>query len=396
VASLIVVEDLVGSAVLGRGGHAIIVLHFLEALRRLGHDVVFVEFISEPPDSAQSAYWSQVINGRWSADRAALLNSESGESYAGLARGAVARQAERSSAVISLAAQYRARPWPVIGDVRPRIGIDKDPAYTQLWAAEAVTPAEIYGEHDFYFTVGLNVGTSKSKIPTLGLQWHPIMQPVVLDWWSGDWPVARDRFTTVGAWRDYGYLEFEGQLLGPKVEEFERFIGLPALAGEPIELTLAIDPEDPDLERLRRHGWLVQNPSLVYSAEDFRSYVAGSLAEFSCAKGGYVGTHSGWFSDRSACYLAAGRPVVVQATGIEDVLPVGEGLFSVRSVEEAADAMRAIRGDYPIHSRAARAIATEYLDAQRIVAGMLETCGIGAAGEARSVASMDPTGAPRG
>jgi glycosyltransferase involved in cell wall biosynthesis len=199
---------------------------------------------------------------------------------------------------------------------------------------------------------------------------------VVLEWWSTDAPLERDRFTTVGAWRDYGYLELNGMTLGPKVEEFTKFIDLPRVAGEQLELALAIDDDDPDRELLGAHGWRLEDPARVRTPSMFRDYVAGSLGEFSCAKGGYVGTRSGWFSDRSACYLAAGRPVVLQDTGFEDVLPVGDGLFAVRDVDEAAAAIAEVRSEYERHRRGARELAREYFDAERLMARMLEESGI--------------------
>lgn len=375
-ATVIVVEDLVGPAVLGRGGHALHVLQFLEGLRRAGHEVIFIEFLDRGPTPGQRRSWEEIFRRWWPADHAALLDGETGESHAGLGRDSVARWADRGSAVIQLAASYRSTPWPIIGEVRPRVLIDGDPAYTHLWAAAGSSPADIWGEHDVHFTVGLNIGSSRCAVPTLDIHWRPIAHWVVPDWWPAGRPVTRDRFTTVGAWRDYGYLEFEGRMLGPKVEEFEAFLDLPARLAEPVELTLAIDPDDPDLDRLAEHGWIVSDPSTVSTPERFRDYVAGSLGEFSCAKGGYVGTRSGWFSDRSAAYLAAGRPVVVQATGFEDVLPVGEGLFAVTSTEEAVEAMRAIRSQYERHSRAAREIAHRYMDAERLAATVLDACGI--------------------
>jgi glycosyltransferase involved in cell wall biosynthesis len=261
--------------------------------------------------------------------------------------------------------------------VRPRILFEQDPGYTHLWAAEG-DPADIFGEHDLYFSVGANVGTARSSIPTLGIEWNPLWPPVVLDWWPVAAALERDRFTTVGAWRDYGYLEFNGRILGPKVDEFEKFMELPRRTGEELELTLAIDDDDPDQERLRGAGWRLEDPDIVSTPERYRDYVAGSLGEFSCAKGGYVGTHSGWFSDRSACYLAAGRPVVLQATGFEDILPTGEGAFAVNDVEQAAAAIVEIRSDYARHSRAARRLAEEFFDAERLMAHMLNEAGLAA------------------
>lgn len=370
-ARLIVIEDLVGPSVAGRGGHAIHVLQFLEGLRRLGHDVLFLEFLDDPPTPAQTAAFATLLDGRCGA----LLNGATGESFAGMPRRDVADFAAGADALISLAAHYRREPWPLLESVRPRILIEQDPGYTHLWAAEG-DPREIFGEHDFVFTVGANVGTPRSPIPECGLNWRPLWPPVVLDWWTDAGGVTRDCFTTVGAWRDYGYLEFDGRTLGPKVEEFTKFIELPRLSGDRLELTLAIDDDDPDRKLLLSHGWRLEDPTSVSTPGTFRDYVTGSLAEFSCAKGGYVGTRSGWFSDRSACYLAAGRPVVLQATGFEDVLPVGEGVFAVRDVDEAVGAIAEVRGDYDRHRAAAREVAREFFDAERLLSGMLEQSGL--------------------
>jgi hypothetical protein len=372
---LIAIEDLVGPSVAGRGGHAIHVLQILEGLRRLGHDVLFLEYLDDAPAADAAAEFMTLLADR----RGALLDSATGDSFAGLSRREVAAFAAGADAVISLAAHYRRDPWPLIEAVRPRILLEQDPGYTHLWAAEG-EPLEIFGEHDFLFTVGANVGTARSPIPTGGLTWRALWPPVIIDWWTGALPVVRDRFTTVGAWRDYGYLELDGQIFGPKVDEFTKFIELPHVSGEQLELTLAIDDDDPDRELLLGRGWRLEDPSLVSTPARFREYVAGSLGEFSCAKGGYVGTRSGWFSDRSACYLAAGRPVVLQATGFEDVLPVGEGVFAVADVEEAAAALVEVRGDYDRHRRAASELAREFFDAERLMARMLEESGIPARG----------------
>jgi hypothetical protein len=128
---------------------------------------------------------------------------------------------------------------------------------------------------------------------------------------------------------------------------------------------------------LQEHGWHIESPEVVSTPALYRNYVEGSLGEFSCAKGGYVGTRCGWFSDRSACYLAAGRPVILQATGFDELLPTGRGLFSVKTVEEGMEALRAIRRDYPSHSAAAREIAHEHFDSNKVVRRVLSDAGIG-------------------
>ena len=121
--------------------------------------------------------------------------------------------------------------------------------------------------------------------------------------------------------------------LGPKADEFRKFMNLPALAGEELEIVINISPDDPDIDELKAHRWRLASPDRVRLPEMYRDFIAGSAAEFSCAKGGYTGTRCGWFSDRSECFLAAGRPVVLQSTGFEDLLPTGKGLFSVRTVD---------------------------------------------------------------
>lgn len=374
-ARLVVVEDLVGPSVLGRGGHAMHVLQALECLRRLGHEVLFLEFLDEAPGAAALASFRTLTDEWWDPRRAALLDAASGRSLAGAGADDVASFATGADALISLAAHYRREPWPLLADVRPRILVEQDPGYTHLWALDD-DPSDIFGVHDVYFTVGANVGTPRSPLPTSGIAWQPLWPPVVLDWWTPGRPVQRDRFTTIGAWRDYGHLEFEGQVLGPKVDEFERFIDLPRRSGEQLELALAIDDEDPDRDRLAEHGWLLEDPGIVDTPARYRDYVEGSLGEFSCAKGGYVGTQSGWFSDRSACYLAAGRPVILQATGFEDVMPTGEGVFAVHDVEEAAAALAEVRADIPRHSRAARTLAREFFDGERLLGHMLAEAGV--------------------
>jgi hypothetical protein len=377
-ATLIVVEELAGPAVCGRGGHAMRILQWLHGLERLGHRVLFLEFLEDDPGEGKAAaitYFREVISKWWRLESAALLDP-SGDSLCGLSYNGIREIALTAAAVITLMPTYRRNPPPLVADIRPRILLEADPAYTHLWAIEERDPSAIFGEHDHYFTVGMNVGTPSCTVPTLGIRWRGLWNPVVLDWWLPVLPVVRDRFTTIADWRGYGYLEFEGRILGPKAEEFRQFIGLPRQTGETIELALDISAEDPDCAYLREHGWTLESPEVVRNAEQFRDYVSGSLGEFSCAKGGYVGTHCGWFSDRSACYLAAGRPVVLQATGFEDYLPTGKGLFAITNVDEAAEAIRAIRRDYATHSAAARQLAQEYFDSDKVLRRLLDEVGL--------------------
>jgi hypothetical protein len=376
--TILVVEDMAGPASVGRGGHGMYVLQWLRGLELEGFNVFFLEFLAEDPGTARPSvvrYFHETVRTWRRPDRTALMLESTGESLYGLDAAQIAAAASEAAAVVTLAAHYRRQPYPLIDRVRPRVLIEQDPGYTHLWAAGG-DPADVFGEHDVYYTVGGNVGSLRCRLPTLGIAWRPIWNPVVLDWWPAESAVVRDRFTTVADWRGYGYLEFEGRVLGPKAEEFRKFIDLPRLAGENVGIALNIDPEDPDLPLLRSSGWVVEGSEVVSDSARYREFVTGSRGEFSCVKGGYAGTNGGWFSDRSACYLAAGRPVVLQATGFEDLLPTGRGLFAVRTPEEAAEAIRAIRRDYALHSAAARAVAADHFDSRKVVGRLMTDLGL--------------------
>jgi hypothetical protein len=378
-ATLIVVEDLAAPATIARGGQTMHLLQWLHGLRNQGHQVLFVEFLEADPRKNRATavrYFRDTIETWWDPAWAALLIRDTTESLCGMDARQIARIADKAAAVLTLAAHYRRDFPPLIDKVRPRILLEQDPGYTHLWAAGQSDPAEIFGEHDLYFTVGMNVGTPRCSLPTFDIQWRPLGYPIVLDWWSGARPLTRDYFTTIADWRGYGYLEFEGKMLGPKAEEFRKFITLPRRIGEPVEIAILIDDDDPDIMLLHRHGWKLESTKVVASPALFIDYITGSLGEFSCTKGGYVGTHSGWFSDRSAAYLAAGRPVVLQATGFQDHLPTGKGLIAARTVDEAAEAITAIRQDYAVHAAAARELACEYFDANKVARYVLEEAGI--------------------
>jgi hypothetical protein len=378
-ATLIVLSDLASPASVHRAGLAAYELQWVHGLERLGHQVLCLEFLAEDPGSERQAvvhYFRDCMAVRRQPALCALVVERSREVLYGLDVGEITRHAGRAAAVLTLAARYRREPYPLVDRVRPRVLIETDPGYTHLWAAGG-DPAAVFGVQDFYYTVGGNVGSPRCALPTGNIRWRPVWNPTVLDWWSGERPVRRDRFTTLADWRGYGYVEFQGHVLGPKAEEFRKVIDLPRRVGEPLELALQIDPEDPDVAYLRGHGWLLESPAVAASLDLYREYVAGSAGEFSCAKGGYAGTRCGWFSDRSQAYLASGRPVVLQATGFEDLLPTGRGLFAFRTPEEAAEAIRAVRRDYAPHSAAARVIAREHFDSDRILRRLLAEIGAG-------------------
>jgi hypothetical protein len=345
-------------------------------LHELGHDVLFVNWVEQEPAAAAQRYLARVMETWWHPSRAALVMGESLRPLWGVGADHVSKVARRADALITVAISGRKHPPSVLADIRPRILVDQDPGYSHLWAELVGSADQVFGVHDVYFTVGANVGTPRCAVPTFGLRWIPTWNPVVLDLWRPEAPIVRNQFTTIADWWGGKYLEFEGHVLGPKREEFLRFLDLPRRSGESIHLALDIPPGDPDIQMLEGYGWEVASPALVESPEGYADWIGTSLGEFSCAKGVYVGTQCGWFSDRSACYLAAGRPVVVQDTGFGHLLPAREGLFAVRNVEEATEAFRAIRRDYARHAKAARRIAVEHFHAARVLAPLLAEAGI--------------------
>jgi hypothetical protein len=377
-ARLIVIEDIVWDGTISRGGHTMFMLEWLQGLKRLGHEVLFLDLVrsdfQEQRERVSDAF-GEVIQKWWHPNLTSLMVGSTLDSLYGLDAAAVSRFAEKSAALIAVGVPPSREPFPLTAKVRLRILIDQDPVYTQSWVTTR-DPLEIFGDQDLYFTVGGNIGSPRCSVPTFGIDWRPIWNPIVLDWWSPQPETTNDRFTTVADWYTQGYITFGNRVLGPKVEEFRKFLELPRLIGEEIEVVLTINPDDPDIAKLTNLGWRIRHPDTVRTPERYREYVRNSRGEFSCAKGGYAATRSGWFSDRSQAYLAAGRPVILQATGFEDLLPIGKGLFAFTTMDEAVEAIRAVLADYPSHSAAARQIAFEHFDSDKILRRLLAEAGV--------------------
>jgi hypothetical protein len=249
--------------------------------------------------------------------------------------------------------------------------IDSDPVFTQIKVAKGQSSLLRSLElHDVHFSFGERV---RERWPDSPVDWQPTRQPVLLDDWMGD-TSPRDAFTTVMNWTSYKPIEHEGRAYGQKDMEFMRFIDLPTAVDPVLEIAVnegktRVTPR----EFLAHRGWRVVDPDVMCpDLESYREYIQGSAAEWSVAKNGYVEGKPGWFSCRSACYLAAGRPVVVQDTGFEGILPTGEGLLSFRTIEEAAEGIREVAGDYERHGRAAREIAGEFFEARQVLGSLLE------------------------
>lgn len=352
-----------------QGGAAWAVLQYVHGLAELGHDVYLVEPVpGRRPDPASAAYFTALVRAQGLDGRAALLGTEDA---LGVDRGALARVAGRADVLFNLAGMLTDE--RLLDPVPVRIYVDLDPGFTQLWHAAEGIDMRLAG-HTHHVTVGPRVAEPDCPIPDCGLEWIGTVPPVVLNRWpeaddGGDHPL-----TTVANWRGYGSITHRGVHYGQKAHSLRPLIRLPELAGVRFRLALGIHPDErSDLEALRTHGWELVDPVRVAATPGaYRSFLQASRAEFGVAKSGYVAGRTGWFSDRSVCYLACGRPVIAQDTGFGASVPTGEGLFAFQTVDDVVTAVEEIGRDYQRQCRAARELAETHFSSRRVLPRLLE------------------------
>ena len=366
-------------------------IHYIVGLQRLGHEVYYVEDTSRIPyDPVQQtptedySYAAGILarlaaefgfEGRW----AFCPRYKSREETAGLPRPFLDRLYPEADALLNLCGSHE------LNDDLLRseriIYVESDPAVEQIKVDQGSTATrEFLARHMARFTFGENIGREEFPVPLHGLTWLPTRQPVVTDFWRGSGPPAPEaRFTSIAnlatggkkdiAWRGEHYL-------WSKLPEFEKYRAAPVRAGEDFELATSF--KEPAVgEAFRRNCWQIVSPDEI--SVDYRRYVAyvqGSKGEFTVAKDQYVRLRTGWFSDRSACYLAAGRPVITQQTGFTRHYGGEAGLFAFETMEEVTDAVRRINADYAKHSRAAYAVAREFFEAETVLRSLLERAGV--------------------
>jgi len=371
------------------GGYAWQAAHYLLGLAALGHEAWFYEDtghydLAYDPEAdvfsqeygfglrATGAFLSRLgLGERW-----VFADVSRGREH-GPAAGRAAALLSEADLVVNVAGVNRIPPERRGG--RPAVYVDVDPAFTQIRAADGDPLLRaVLDEHVAHFTLGENIGTARSPLPTGGYRWRPTRSPVALEWWCDAGTPVRG-WTTVGRWDERSRdLVWRGERWGwNKRSEWLRCLDLPARTGADLEVAMDVERTPGDLEALAAHGWGVRDPRAV-SADPwtYRDYLRGSRGEFTVAKDVNVRLRSGWFSDRAACYLAAGRPCVEQDTGFGDVLPLGPGLHAFRSVEEAAAAIRAVEGDWARASAHAAGVARECFAADRVVGAILAAAGL--------------------
>jgi hypothetical protein len=388
--NLVVVSSVIANKP-GNGGNARMVLNWLQGLEQLGLDVFFVEQIRSehcfdaqgtPAPASQSAnrsYFEDVMKTHGFSRRAALICDAGDALESAVVHGATPSElhdlADSADLLINISGHLS------VGALKERFRrkayVDLDPGYTQMWHDGQPGAARLEG-HDVFFTVGQRVGTDGCRIPTNGISWMPMRQPIVLKECRADGPASM-RFTTIASWRGaYAPISRDGETFAAKAHEFRKFMELPRVSRQAFEIALDIHPcETRDLRALQDSGWRLVNPrSVAGTPEDYCHYIEGSAAECSAAQGMYVQTRSGWFSDRSAQYLAAGRPVLVQDTGFATPGQHGEGLLLFDTVAQAAEGADRIARDYGGHSAAARWLAEQYFDSDTQLSQLLERAGV--------------------
>ena len=249
---------------------------------------------------------------------------------------------------------------------------DGDPAFSQVWVDSYGVDMH-FAAHDRFVTAGLRLGRPGTFAPTCGIEWIPTFPPVVLRYWPYSPQENFDRFTSVAHWEGYKSSEWRGEWFHGKREEFQKFTNVPRLVSRPIELATHVATHEAELGPFREGGWRFTEAAPICSTLDaYAAYIRGSSAEFSIAKGGYVLSRAGWFSDRGVCYAASGKPLVAQDTGLGGLLPVGEGFHPFSTPQQAIAACERVIADFPAQQRAARALAEEYFDSAKVIARILD------------------------
>jgi hypothetical protein len=370
------------------GGHTWVFLQYLLGFKRLGWKVLLVDRLE--PDmcvdaagapcalehSVNLAYFERVMNG-FGLGQDYHLSYNHGERVIGRSHRDTLDFIASAELFINVMGFCDDR--ELLRRAGRKVFLDIDPGFGQMWRETGLH--DLFAGHDAFVTIGLNIGREECSIPTCGLPWITSPQPVVLDQWP-ECPAPSDgRITSIATWRGpFGPVEYRGEIYGLRAHEFRRFAALPARIAQPFELALDIHPADvKDLALLRENQWgLIDPKSVAADPWTYRTYLQQSAAEFMIAKGMYVQTGSGWLSDRSLCYLASGKPVIAQDTGIAKHYPTGEGLVTFRTLDEASEACERVMRDHAHHARAARELAERYFDSDKVLASLLARLGVAA------------------
>jgi hypothetical protein len=364
------------------GGLVLFILHYLFGLKQLGYDVVFIEHYGwfnscyNPQSNTMSDDPSYGIKEMLRNFKKLGLEKwcyvDADGVFHGMSRAEVRQLCGDADILLSL---WQTTWLDEFAECSKRVFVDTDPGFTQFDMSPSPSPSRdgYASPYDFHhhFTYGTRIGMDDCPIPTHGLNWKPTRPPVVLELLPPVFTPEAQYFTTVMGWNARKPITYNGVEYGQKDIEFMRVIGLPKIVGDVFEITLG--GANAPLEKIAEAGWRINDPlKITKTPWTYRDYIAQSRGEFSVAVNLEVKTRSGWFSDRTAAYLASGKPVIVQDTGFSEFLPTGKGLFAFQNSANAVDAVAIIDSDYKQHCNAARQIAEEYFDSRKVLTEILE------------------------
>jgi hypothetical protein len=350
-----------------QGGAAAAVMQYAAGFEQLGYHVLLVDHAPAMPGAVE--YLARAASASGFGGSFAVVHGHG--DVTAMTWTDVETWARSADLLVNLGGALRVP--SLLDAVSHRLYLDLDPGYTQLWHANDGIDMGL-DQHDSFASFGSGFGVGDESVPDCGRTWVATRPPVVLDQWPVQHTEPTYGLTTVANWRSYGSVVHNGVAFGQKAHAWRSLFELPRmLDGVSVEPALAIDPaEAPDLDALQRNGWILHDPTDVAGdIASYRNFIGASTAELGVAKSGYVASRCGWFSDRSACYLASGRPVIAHDTGWTTILPSSVGLLPFRDVDDVHTAVDAVQSSYAKHCRAAREIAAEFFGARIVLAALL-------------------------
>jgi hypothetical protein len=367
-------------------------IQYVLGFNMIGHDVTYVEDTMLYPIYNRTGkdwddcsygveYLKKTMEEIGMKERWAYRDVASGKTF-GMSDSQVVTVCQNADVFVNVSSSTFLRPEYL--KIPVRVLVDTDPMFTQYdyykkqqaGGSDAIAAKEYMKAHTHFFTFGLNIGKADCRIPKDEFNWYTTKKPICINFWEQPpSKVSRYGFTSIMNWTERAEFSYENEIWGQKNKEFRKFYDLPTLSGEKFEIIInrGTDPEtNKAMHHLESLQWKVLSPhELISNKEDYKSFVQTSYAEFSVTKETYIKSNSGWFSGRSAVYLASGRPVLTQDTQWSKYLPIGTGLFAIHDLDSAKEAIDALGSDYIRHSKAAKEIAVEYFDSNKVLQDIL-------------------------
>jgi hypothetical protein len=356
-------------------------LHYILGLKVIGHEVLFLEDSDSYPscydpvknemtsDPSYGLNYIRVLFEKYDLHRCWAYYNESTHTWYNRSATEVMKFCGAADIVINLSAVNPLREW--WQKIPVKVFVDTDPLFTQVKSLGSAAAASYLQEHTHFFSFGENIGKPYCGIPTLEIEWRPTRQPIYLPAWRPAPQKKTGKWTTVMNWDSYHAVTYSGKTFGMKSLSFNEYYNLPLLLQEE-QFELAIGGANIPEAKLNAHSWGVVNPLEVIPGVDaFQQYINESKGEWSVAKHGYVEAKTGWFSERTLNYMAAGKPVVVQDTGFTEFLPTGKGLIGFSSPKEVVESIKQVNADYNMHAKAARRIVEDHFESTMVLQSLL-------------------------